>query len=273
MISVAICGATGRMGRMLIESIHNHPELRVSGALASKDSDFLDSDAGSLAGCGEIGVPIQDDIDAILEGTDVLVDFSVTEVVDDLTRACTQLEIGMVIGTTGYDTNQKSCIEKAARHTPVVLAPNMSVGVNVTLKLVELASGALDSETDVEIFESHHRNKVDAPSGTAVRLGELIAEAREVALNEVAVHGREGITGRRNRGTIGFHSARGGDIVGEHTVFFVGEGERIEISHRATDRAIFANGAVRASTFVAEKLQQGRAGLYDMSDVLGLRRQ
>ncbi|MCY3885036.1 MAG: 4-hydroxy-tetrahydrodipicolinate reductase [Gammaproteobacteria bacterium] len=273
MISVAICGATGRMGRMLIESVHNHPALQVSGALASNKSDYLELDAGTLAGCGEIGVPVQGEFDAVLESTDVLIDFSVADIIQDLSQSCKRTRVGMVIGTTGYGPDQKSCIEEAAFHIPIVLSPNMSVGVNITLELVELATRALDSEIDIEIFETHHRNKVDAPSGTAVRLGELIAQVKDVDMSEVAVYGREGITGKRNRGTIGFHSARGGDVVGEHTVFFVGDGERIEISHRATDRAIFANGAVRASTFVAEKLHQGLTGLYDMSDVLGLRRQ
>lgn len=258
---------------MLIGSVHQHPELRVSGALASHESEFLGSDAGILCGYGEIGVPIRDDMGAVTEGTDVLIDFSVTEVVNELLRTCTQRGIGMVIGTTGYGRKQKSCIEEASRLIPVVLSPNMSVGVNVTLKMVELATQALDSEIDVEIFESHHRNKVDAPSGTAVRLGELIAQTRDVKLSEVAVHGREGVTGKRRHGAIGFHSARGGDVVGEHTVFFTGEGERIEISHRATNREIFANGAVRASVFVAQKLQQGCTGLFDMGDVLGLSRQ
>ena len=270
MIPVAICGATGRMGRMLIATVHNHPDLSLVGALASVDSRFLETDAGFLADCGEIGVSVSSDMDAVLGGSRVLIDFSVSEVIQDLTRACVKQGIGMVIGTTGYSESQRSSIEEAAKSVPIVLSPNMSIGVNVTLKMVELATKAMDSEIDVEIFESHHRNKVDAPSGTAMRLGELIAETRKVDLGDVALHGREGMTGQRNRGSIGFHSARGGDVVGEHTVFFLGEGERVEVSHRATDRAIFANGAARAGVFVAEKLKRGFSGLYDMSDVLGL---
>ena len=255
---------------MLIAAVHRHPELEVAGALASRESKLLGADAGTLADCGEMGVSVSSDLNDVLDGTRVLIDFSVSEIVQDLTRACVSQRIGMVIGTTGYSSDQRSNIEEAAQSVPVVLSPNMSVGVNVTLKLVELATQALDPGIDIEIFESHHRNKVDAPSGTAVRLGEVIAETRNVELRDVAVHGREGITGKRSRGAIGIHSARGGDVVGEHTVFFTGEGERIELSHRATDRAIFANGAARASVFVAEKLQQGSTGLYDMSDVLGL---
>ena len=255
---------------MLIEAVHKHPELSVAGALASQESKLLGADIGTLADCGEIGVAVSCELDSVLDGTSVVIDFSVSEVVQDLTRACVRQGIAMVIGTTGYNTDQRSDIVEAAQSIPIVLSPNMSVGVNVTLKLVELASKALGSEIDVELFESHHRNKVDAPSGTAVRLAELIAETRNVELRDVAVHGREGLTGKRNRGAIGIHSARGGDVVGEHTVFFLGEGERIEVGHRATDRAIFANGAVRAAVFVAEKINQGSTGLYDMSDVLGL---
>lgn len=255
---------------MLIAAIHQHPGLSLMGALASRESSFLESDAGSLANCGELGVAVSCEMETVLTGSRVLIDFSVTEVVQDLTRVCVRLGVGMVIGTTGHSTSQRNSIEEAARTIPIVLAPNMSVGVNVTLKMVELATRALDSKIDVEILETHHRNKVDAPSGTAVRIGELIADTRNVELNDVAVHGREGMTGQRSLGAIGFHSARGGDVVGEHTVFFLGQGERVEISHRATDRAIFANGATRASLFVEEKLQLGSSGLYDMDDVLGL---
>lgn len=270
MIPVAICGATGRMGRMLIAAVHSHPELSVVGALASQETKLLGEDAGTLADCGEIGVAVSCELDSVLDGASVVIDFSVSEVVQDLTRACVGQGIAMVIGTTGYRTDQRSDIAEAAQSVPIVLSPNMSVGVNVTLKLVELATQALGSEIDVEVFESHHRNKMDAPSGTAVRLAELIAETRNVDLRDVAVHGREGLTGIRNRGAIGIHSARGGDVVGEHTVFFLGEGERVEVSHRATDRAIFANGAVRAAMFVSEKKNLGSTGLFDMRDVLGL---
>lgn len=255
---------------MLIAAVHKHSDLTLVGALASKESSFLETDAGTLAACGELGVSVSCDADAVLRGSRVLIDFSVSDIVQDLAQVCVRQGVGMVIGTTGYNASQRSSIEDAARAIPVVMSPNMSVGVNVTLKMVELATQALDTEIDIEIFESHHRNKVDAPSGTAVQFGELIAKTRKVDLDDVAVHGRQGMTGPRKRGTIGFHSARGGDVVGEHTVFFTGEGERVEVSHRATDRAIFANGAVRASVFVAEKLQRGFSGLYDMGDVLGL---
>ncbi|MXW53852.1 MAG: 4-hydroxy-tetrahydrodipicolinate reductase [Gammaproteobacteria bacterium] len=270
MIPVAICGATGKMGRMLIAAVHNHPDLSLVGLLASRESSFLESDAGALADCGEIGISVSSEMDAAIGDCRVLIDFSVPDVIQDLTDSCVDRGIGMVIGTTGYSAKQRSSVEEAAESIPIVLSPNMSVGVNVTLKMVELATQAMDSEIDVEIFESHHQYKIDAPSGTAVRLGELIAETRKVDLADVAVYGREGMTGQRNRGSIGFHSARGGDVVGEHTVFFLGEGERVEVSHRATDRSIFANGAAKASVFVAEKLQLGSCGLYDMSDVLGL---
>lgn len=270
MTPVAICGATGKMGRLLIAAIHKHPHLTLSGALASKDSRFLDVDAGLLANCGEMGISVKSEWGETLDQTSVLVDFSVAEGVVEQTCACIQKSVGMVIGTTGLNEGQQASIQEASQEIPIVLSPNMSVGVNLTMKMVELASGAMDLDTDVEIFEIHHGDKVDAPSGTAVRLGELVAKSRSVDLEDVAIHGRAGVTGQRKNGKIGFHSARGGDVVGEHTVFFLGQGERIEIGHRATDRAIFANGAVRACTFVAEKLQLNATGLYDMGDVLGL---
>lgn len=264
-IPVAISGAAGRMGRMLVSAITRAGDLRVTGAVDHPDASERGADAGELAGVGHLGVPILGNI-ADLPDFDVLVDFSVATATLDKLDFCTDNGRALVIGTTGFEDAGLEAIRQAAESVPIVMAPNMSVGVNVTFKLIEFAARALGDDVDVEVFEAHHRHKIDAPSGTAVRMGEILADTLDRDIATDAVYGREGITGERDGRTIGFHSLRGGDIVGEHTVTFAGTGERIEITHRAGSRENFAAGAVRAVRFVAGR----EPGLYGMDEVLGL---
>lgn len=264
-IAVAVAGAAGRMGRMLVSAVNGATDQRVTGAVDRPDASEKGADAGELAGVGQLGVPIMGDV-AELADFDVLVDFSVATATLDKLDFCTDNGKALVIGTTGFEDAGLEAIRQAARAVPIVMAPNMSVGVNVAFKLIEFAARTLGDDVDVEVFEAHHRHKIDAPSGTAVRMGEILADTLDRDIATDAVYGRQGITGERERRTIGFHSLRGGDIVGEHTVTFAGTGERIEITHRAGSRENFAAGAVRAVRFVA-----GRdPGLYGMEEVLGL---
>ncbi len=255
---------------MLTLAVLEHPDLTLNGAIGSPQSDHLGADCGAVAGSQAIGVEITNNIDAALDGTEVVIDFSTAACTADLVGECAKRRVGLVIGTTGFDDRQHATIRNASQDIPILLSPNMSVGVNVSFKLLEVAAAALGSDVDVEIFEIHHRHKVDAPSGTAVRMGEIVAAAQDSTIQKSAVYGREGITGERQRGTIGFHSARAGDVVGEHTVVFAGSGERIELTHRAGSRSNFAAGAMRASVFVADQLRSGQSGMYDMNEVLGL---
>ena len=264
MIAVAVAGAGGRMGRMLVSGIAGAEDLTLGAAFEGPGSEYLGADAGELAGIGAAGVSITAEPAARTDDFDVLVDFSVATAT--LEKFCRDSGKAMVIGTTGFEAAGLEAIANAAEGIPIVMAPNMSVGVNVTFKLIESAARALGSEVDVEVFEAHHRHKIDAPSGTAVRIGEILAETLGRDLETDAVYGREGITGARDDRTIGFHSLRGGDIVGEHTVTFAGTGERIEITHRAGSRENFAAGALRAVRFVVGR----EPGLYGMDDVLGL---
>ena len=265
-IHVALAGAAGRMGRMLVAAVAAAEDMRLSAALEHSESPHIGADAGQVAGIGAIDMPIGADIAAAAGEFDVLVDFTVPEATLAKLDVCVRNHKALVIGTTGFDPAGLHAIDQAARTVPLVIAPNMSVGVNVVFQLVENAAKALGDAMDVEVVEAHHRHKIDAPSGTAARLGEILANALSRDLATDAVFGREGITGARGRRSIGFHSLRGGDIVGEHTVLFAGAGERIEITHRASSRENFAAGAVRAARFVA-----GRApGRYSMADVLGL---
>ena len=264
-IAVAVAGAAGRMGRMLVSAITRADDLRVAGAVDHPDASEQGADVGDLAGIGHLDVPIVGDV-ASAADFDVLVDFSVATATLAKLDYCTANGKAMVIGTTGFEEAGLEAIRRAAETVPIVMAPNMSVGVNVAFKLIELAARTLGDDVDVEVFEAHHRHKIDAPSGTAVRMGEILADSLNRDIATDGVYGREGITGERERRTIGFHSLRGGDIVGEHTVTFAGTGERIEITHRAGSRENFAAGAVRAVRYVA-----GRpAGLYGMDQVLGL---
>ncbi len=266
MQNVIIAGSTGRMGHALIETAINDPELELHAALDRADCPQLGKDAGELFGA-PCGVKISTDLQAALQDADVLVDFTRPEPSLAYLEACRQAGVGMVIGTTGFSPGQKEAIAAAARDIPIVFAPNMSVGVNLLINLVQSAARVLSEGYDIEIIEAHHRHKVDAPSGTALRLGEAAAAALGRDLAQCAVYGREGVTGERDPSTIGFATVRGGDVVGDHTVLFAGIGERVELTHKASSRATFALGALRAAKFLAGK----NNGLFDMQDVLGLR--
>jgi 4-hydroxy-tetrahydrodipicolinate reductase len=255
------------MGQTLIEACRQVPGALLTAALEHPGHEMVGKGIDSLTGTEVSRVFVTDDLMAATQHFDVLVDFTRPEPSLSALAACRSAGRAMVIGTTGFDAAQKEMIAAAAREIPVVLSPNMSVGVNLCFRLLELAARVLGDDVDVEILEAHHRLKVDAPSGTALRMGEVVAEALGRNLKQCAVYGREGNTGMRERTTIGFSTIRAGDIVGEHTVLFAGAGERIEISHRASSRMTFAAGAIRAALWVVEKLP----GLYDMEDVLALR--
>ncbi len=265
MLRIAIVGAAGRMGHNLIAACGQADGLRLTAAIERADNPILGVDAGEQAGLGRINVPVISDLLAVIGEFDVLIDFTQPEPTIKHLEICRANHKKVVIGTTGFTTEQKDQISKAAGDIAVVLAPNMSVGVNLSLKLLEIAAKVMGGYTDIEVIEAHHRHKVDAPSGTALRMGEVVAEVLGRDLNDCAVYGREGFTGERNRNTIGFSTIRAGDIVGEHTVMFADEGERVEITHKASSRMTFANGAMRAASW----LEQKPKGLYDMQDVLG----
>jgi 4-hydroxy-tetrahydrodipicolinate reductase len=265
MIGVAVAGASGRMGRMLIEALGEAADMRLAGALDIPQAAAIGHDAGAFLGHAS-GVPIEADLHRGLANAQVLIDFTRPEGTLAHLAVCRELGVNAVIGTTGFTDAQKAQIAEHAQHIAVMMAPNMSVGINVVLKLLDVAARALNEGYDIEIIEAHHRHKVDAPSGTALQLGEVVAHALGRDLKACAVYGREGVTGERDPSTIGFATVRGGDIVGDHTVLFAGTGERIEITHKASSRATFAQGALRAARFLAGR----RSGLYDMNDVLGL---
>ncbi len=265
-IKIAIAGSGGRMGKTLLESVLQSDDLILHAALEHSASAQLGRDAGELIG-GTCGVKITADVAAALEGADVLIDFTRPEGTLLHLDICHKLGVNMVIGTTGFTAQQKAQLGVAAQHIGIVFAPNMSVGVNLTFKLLEMASKVLSHGYDIEIIEAHHRHKVDAPSGTALGMGEVIARTLGRDLSQCAVYSRQGVTGERDPSTIGFATVRGGDIVGDHTVLFAGTGERIEITHKASSRATFALGALRAARF----LQANVAGMYDMQDVLGIK--
>ena len=260
---IAIAGASGRMGQMLVESVLSADGLQLTVALDRAGSTSLGQDAGAFLG-RDTGVKITDDLAALAQA-DCLIDFTRPEGTLDHLAACVKHGTRIVIGTTGFDEHGRAAIDVAAQKIAVVFAPNMSVGVNATLKLLDMAARLLNSGYDVEVFEAHHRNKIDAPSGTALKMGEVVASAWDVALPDVATWTRHGDTGVRKPGTIGFSVVRGGDIVGDHTVYFCGPGERIEITHRSSSRMTYAQGAVRAARFLDGK----HNGLYDMQAVLG----
>ena len=266
MATIAIAGVAGRMGRMLVELANADPGVSLVAGFEAPGSPFLGQDIGQLAGVGTLGLPVLPDSALRDSPFDVLIDFTTVGATLQHLEDCVATGRRIVIGTTGFG-DQRARIDAAARSIGVVFAPNMSVGVNLCFKLLELAAQVLGDEVDVEIVEAHHRHKVDAPSGTAVRMGEIVADALGRDLKDCAVYGREGQTGARDRQTIGFATVRGGEIVGDHTVMFIGAGERVEITHKAQSRATFAGGAVRAARWLAAR----PAGLYDMQDVLGLR--
>ncbi|MDO6384742.1 MULTISPECIES: 4-hydroxy-tetrahydrodipicolinate reductase [Uliginosibacterium] len=265
-VKVAIAGASGRMGRMLIEAAQQMPEVQFVAALDRADSPFIGRDAGELVG-NACGVPVTSDIEAALTLADCLIDFTRPEGTLEHLKIARRVKCAVVIGTTGFKPEEKAQIGEAATEIPVTFASNMSVGVNVVFKLLDVAARLLETGYDVEVFEAHHRFKVDAPSGTALSMGEVVAQALGRDLKECAVYGREGVTGERKPETIGFATVRGGDVIGDHTVMFCGLGERVEISHKASSRMPYATGALRAAAF----LQGKGSGLYDMQDVLGLK--
>jgi 4-hydroxy-tetrahydrodipicolinate reductase len=266
MIKVAVTGAAGRMGKALVEAINQAAGTTLSAAIERAGSSVVGADAGEVAGVGRLDVSIVDAIEKA-PAFDVLIDFTRPEVTLANLAVCRERGSAMVIGTTGFSDEEKQQIADAAQDIGVVFAPNMSVGVNLCLKLLEMAARVMGDYTDIEVIEAHHRHKIDAPSGTALRMGEVVAQTLGRDLKECAVYGREGNTGERDRKTIGFETIRAGDIVGEHTVMFADIGERVEITHKASSRMTFASGAVRA----AQWLMNQKTGLFDMQDVLNLK--
>ncbi|WP_296904772.1 4-hydroxy-tetrahydrodipicolinate reductase [Polaromonas sp.] len=265
-LRIAVAGSSGRMGQMLIEALNASTDCLLTGALDVAGSPATGTDAAAFAGRSS-GVLIQADIQEGLRNSDVLIDFTRPEGTMAHLAVCCELGVKLVIGTTGFSEAQKVGIAAAAKDIAIVMAPNMSVGVNVTLKLLEMAARALSTGYDIEIIEAHHRHKVDAPSGTALKMGEVIAGALGRDLKDCAVYSREGVTGERDPSSIGFATIRGGDIVGDHTVLFAGIGERIEISHKSSSRTTYAQGSLRAARFLAGH----KTGLFDMFDVLNLK--
>ena len=264
-LRVVIAGASGRMGQILVDAVCADANMTLVGALDHASSPALGQDAGAFAG-RTTGVVIQSDLATALAGAHVLIDFTRPEGTLAHVQAASAAGVAVVIGTTGFSDEQKAQLQHASATTAMVMAPNMSVGVNVTLKLLEMAAKAMPTGYDIEIIEAHHRHKVDAPSGTALKMGEVVAHALGRDLKDCAVYGRDGVTGERDPSTIGFATIRGGDIVGDHTVLFAGTGERIEITHKSSSRATYAQGSLRAARFLADK----SSGMYDMFDVLGL---
>jgi 4-hydroxy-tetrahydrodipicolinate reductase len=266
MIKVAVVGVGGRMGRTLVQAVEAADGMRLAAATERPGSSLIGADAGEVAGLGPGGVSVSAGLEQAAD-FDVAIDFTRPEATLAHVEACRAAGRRLVIGTTGLDEAQKATVAEAAQDIGIVFAPNMSVGVNLCFKLLELAARVMGDDADVEIIEAHHRHKVDAPSGTALRMGEVVAGALNRDLRDVAVYGRQGLTGERDRRTIGFETIRAGDVVGEHTVWLATEGERVEIAHKASSRMTFARGAVRAAAWVAGV----ERGLFDMQDVLGLR--
>jgi 4-hydroxy-tetrahydrodipicolinate reductase len=266
-LRIGVTGAGGRMGRTLVEAIAQVEGLQLCAALEQPDSILLGTDAGELAGLGRNKVTVGYDLVAVLAEIDVLIDFSVPAATLANVAVCAASGVRLVIGTTGFTADEERQIAVAADSIAICKASNYATGVNLCFKLLELAAQVVGEDSDIEIYEAHHRHKTDAPSGTALSMGQVVADALGRNLEQVAVYGREGQTGARKRETIGFATARGGDIVGDHTVTFAAEGERIEISHKSSSRMSFARGAVRAAGWLAQR----PAGLYDMQDVLGFR--
>jgi len=267
MTRIAITGVAGRMGKTLVEACEIADGARLTAAIERPGSSFIGADAGVIAGVGKNGIAIVDDLSKVTDSFDVLIDFTTPETTMKNLATCVKAGKRQVIGTTGLSDSNKQQIQDAACDIAIVFAPNMSVGVNLCLKLLDIAARVMNDDIDIEIIEAHHRHKVDAPSGTALAMGEVVAKALGRDLKECAVYGREGKTGERDRATIGFETIRAGDIVGEHTVMFAGLGERVEITHKASSRMTFAKGAVTA----AKWLMNNEKGLFDMQDVLGLR--
>ncbi len=268
MTRIGITGAAGRMGRCLIEACQQRAsEVQFSAAIEHPESSLLGADALEVAGLGRSDIRINSSVDAVSDHFDLLIDFTRPDVTMANLAICRKAGKAIVIGTTGFSEAEKQAIHDAAKEIPIIFAPNMSVGVNLCFKLLEMAASVMGDDVDIEVIEAHHRYKVDAPSGTALRMGEVIADTLGRDLSKCAVYGREGQTGERERKTIGFETIRAGDIVGDHTVLFAALGERVEITHKASSRMTFASGAIRAALW----LKNCKNGLYDMQDVLGLK--
>ncbi len=267
MTRIAVAGAAGRMGKALIQAIAAHPDISLTAATVRSDSSLVGADAGELAGAGRLDVPLSGDLAAVIEDFDVLIDFTTIELTLSNAAVCASAGKPMVVGTTGFDDAGKTKLKDVSGRTALCVASNFSTGVNLCFKLLDIAAKVLGDDSDIEIYEAHHRNKVDAPSGTALRMGEVVADALGRDLSKCAVYGRQGQTGARDHETIGFATVRAGDVVGDHTVMFCADGERVEITHKASSRQAFARGAVRAAIW----LTQQPPGLFDMQDVLELR--
>jgi 4-hydroxy-tetrahydrodipicolinate reductase len=267
MLNIAVTGAAGRMGRSLIDACTRSDDCQLTVAMEQAGNSLLGSDAGELAGLDSLNVKLVDSLSDVKNQFETLIDFTHPEATLDNLAFCVANKKNLVIGTTGFSKVQKEHISDAAKQIGIVFAPNMSVGVNLCFKLLDVAARIMGNDADIEIIEAHHRHKIDAPSGTALRMGEIVADALGRNLDDCAVYGREGITGERGQETIGFETIRAGDIVGEHTVMFADLGERVEITHKASSRMTFANGAIRAALWLHDQ----PAGQYDMQDVLGLR--
>jgi len=265
-MKIVVVGCGGRMGRLLVRQVHGTPGVAVCGATEARGSELIGSDAGALAGVGEIGVHVLDDAAAAIAHAEAVIDFTAPEATAEHARLAAQAGAALIIGTTGAGPAETEVIEKAAHHVPVVWAPNFSVGVTLLMALTEQAAQILGPDYDIEVVEMHHRHKVDAPSGTALGLGRAAAKGRGVDHDEVKTAARDGHTGERHQGDIGYAVLRGGDVVGEHSVIFAAEGERVELTHKASARNLFAAGAVRAALWARAR----KAGLYSMKDVLGL---
>ena len=266
MINVGVIGAGGRMGRMLIEAVQDNPQTTLNAAIERQGSSLVGADAGEVAAIGKLDIKIVDDLKAVVNDIDVLIDFSLPDATEQNMQICAEHNVAMVIGTTGFNAHQEKVLSEASEKIAIVYAGNYSTGVNLSLKLLGMAAKAFGSDADVEVIEAHHKHKIDAPSGTAFMMAEAVAEARGQNLKDVAVYGREGQTGEREAGSIGIHAIRGGEIIGDHTVMFIADGEVVEITHRARARMTFAAGAVRAATWVNKQ----EVGQYNMQDVLGL---
>jgi len=266
-VKIAVAGAMGRMGKTLIEAVNLSEHTQLGAATVLPDSSLIGADAGEAAGVGKLDVQLVGDLSEAINDFDVLIDFTTPEATVKHAQLCAQHGKVLVVGTTGFSPEQKAEFDQAVSQTACCMASNFSTGVNVCFKLLETAAKVLGDESDIEVYEAHHRHKVDAPSGTALSMGEVLAKATNRDLNEVAVYGREGQTGARDRKTIGFATSRGGDVVGDHTVTFFAEGERVEITHKASSRMSFARGAVRAAVWLSTK----QSGMFDMQDVLNLK--
>ena len=265
-INVGVIGAGGRMGRMLIEAVQDNPQTTLNAAIERQGSSLVGADAGEVAAIGRLEVQIVDDLKAVINDIDVLIDFSLPDATEQNMQICAANKVAMVIGTTGFNEQQEQVLKEASKRIAIVYAGNYSTGVNLSLKLLAMAAKAFGNDADVEVIEAHHKHKIDAPSGTAYMMAEAVAEARGQNLKDVAIYGREGQTGEREAGSIGIHAIRGGEIIGDHTVMFIADGEVVEITHRARARMTFAAGAVRAATWVIKQ----EVGQYNMHDVLGL---